>query len=158
MAAELRRRYDAWVTDAVTLAKSTLGASLRSVVVFGSVARQTPHAGSDIDLLLIVRPLPKGRGPRADLAASITGVWDARGDDRPELSLVLRTPDEVRDGFALLLDIIHEGKVVFDPEDEAHVLLAEWRAALQRQGARRVQTGDTWHWDLGRPEEEVRTR
>ncbi|MDP2755764.1 MAG: nucleotidyltransferase domain-containing protein, partial [Nitrospirota bacterium] len=44
--------------------KKHYGHRLVSIVVFGSVARETYRADSDIDILLIANRLPKGRTKR----------------------------------------------------------------------------------------------
>ncbi|MCC6622515.1 MAG: nucleotidyltransferase domain-containing protein [Deltaproteobacteria bacterium] len=49
------------------------GEELVSVVLFGSVARGTAHATSDIDLLIVFRTLPHGHEPR------FRRFWDALG-------------------------------------------------------------------------------
>jgi predicted nucleotidyltransferase len=148
VAGELRHRYQAWVQAPVAAAERVLGGALVGGALFGSVARQTPHEGSDIDLLLVADPLPSGRAARRRVADRIEGEAADLRPDLPAVSLVLRTPAEVRDGFPLLLDIVAEGVVVADPSGAVAALLAGWRQRLAAQGARRVVTGESWHWDL----------
>jgi len=150
MPGELRRTYDVWVHEAARAAHAELSSRLEAVILYGSVARGSPTPLSDIDLLLIVDPLPKGRRARAELAERIVAGWEGERAGLPSLSLVLRTQGEVEAGFPLLLDIIHEGIVVYDPHLRAAGLLREWRKRLETSGVRRVQHGETWHWDLGR--------
>lgn len=148
MAGELHARYQRHVVEAVDVIRVVIGANVRAIVLFGSVARGTPNYESDIDLLIIADSLPHGHRARRMLADTVDTRWRASAEAKPELTLVLRTPDEIRSGFAFLLDIAHEGIVVFDTEGIAKGLLAALRDRLARSGAKRVQTGATWHWDL----------
>jgi len=148
VAGELRARYWAWVDHVVAAARQVCGERLLGAVVYGSVGRDRPHEGSDIDLLLVVELLPDGRRARADLAERIEDVATRSAPDLPDLSLVLRTQAEVRSGFPLLLDMVEDGRVCRDAGGVVGALLAEWRTRLAATGARRVVTGDSWHWDL----------
>jgi predicted nucleotidyltransferase len=148
MAGELRQRYRGWVDVLATAARDVLGHALVGVVLYGSVARQSPHDGSDVDLLLIVEPLPSGRAARRALADHIEQAALRRSPDLPEASLVLRTPHEIQAGFPLLLDIVAGGTIVMDTAGAVAALLAAWSQRLAAVGARRIVTGESWHWDL----------
>ena len=51
--------FEEAINEFVELCKEKFGDDLISVVLFGSVARGTAKKGSDIDLLIIVRGIPK---------------------------------------------------------------------------------------------------
>lgn len=148
MAGELRAYFDRLAHEAADAGRAILGTQLQGAVLYGSVARGTPNPNSDIDILLIVEGLPSGRGPRSRLADEVAERFSSGRPGLPSLSLVLRTPQEVSEGFPLLLDITEEGMVLFDRDDCASRLLQSWRDRLVRSGAKRIQTGETWHWDL----------
>ena len=148
VAGELRERYWAWVGQVAAAARRVCPQRMVGMVVFGSVGRDRPHDGSDIDALLVMHALPVGRSARAALAGRIEDQALRAAPDLPELSLVLRTVEEVRAGFPLLLDMIEDGRVVDDAHGALQVLLAGWKARLALHGARRVFTGESWHWDL----------
>lgn len=61
---------------------------------------------------------------------------------------MLRTPEEMRIGFPLLLEVAADGRIVYDSSGELEALLSAFRERLARRGARRVRSGDFWHWDL----------
>lgn len=127
---------------------------LVSLVIFGSVARGTPHALSDVDLLIVARALPDGRWNRSRDFISVeaevekrVGHWRQRGWEW-ELSPLFKTPEEVEIGSPLFLDMVDDARLLFDPEGFFAARLERLRQTLQRQGSRRIWTGRTWHWDL----------
>ncbi len=148
LAGTLRARYAGWVDQVAAAGRHVCGDELLGAVVFGSVGRDRPHEGSDIDLMMVVQRLPEGRRPRSELAAAIEAAALQAGPDLPDVALVLRTPREIEDGFPLLLDMIEDGRNVWDPHGTVAMLLDGWRTRLAAHGARRVRTGESWHWDL----------
>lgn len=127
---------------------------LVALAVFGSVGRRTPRPDSDLDLLLVVDPLPDGRLARVaefdviepGLAAALTAARDA--GVRTRLSPVLRTPDEIRAGSPLLLDMTDDARLLVDCDGFLAGVLERLRARLAAQGARRIWRGNAWYWDL----------
>ena len=130
------------------------GERLISVVLFGSVARESAGPGSDVDILIVADPLPQGRlkrvaefevvesalaGPLAELARDGMDVL---------LSPVFKTSEEVRLGSPLFLDMVREGRILFDRDDFMHKYLEALRASLEALGARRVEYRGSWYWDL----------
>lgn len=57
----LRPTYDKLVVEITNSVGRVNGERLRSLAVYGSVARGTMPAYSDIDILIVAEPLPKGR-------------------------------------------------------------------------------------------------
>jgi predicted nucleotidyltransferase len=109
---------------------------LVAVAVFGSVGRGTPRPGSDIDLLIVARDLPRGRFARLDeflpleLAAQPDLAEIEPGGTPVMVSPVFKTPAEVEHGSPL------------------GCYLAGLLARLAELGARRIWRGDGWYWDL----------
>ena len=66
----------------------------------------------------------------------------------PEVSPVFKTPAEVRQGSPLFLDMIEDARMLHDRDDFLRRTLAEFKARLDRLGARRVWRGNAWYWDL----------
>ena len=128
------------------------GARLRSLAVFGSVGRGTPRLDSDLDLLLVVDDLPRGRVPRVrDFDAVERLAWERLADPdmpRPRLSPVFKTPAELEEGSPLLLDMIEDARVLVDRDGLLRARLDRLRARLAELGARRIWRGDAWYWDL----------
>ncbi len=134
--------------------QSVYGERLISLVVFGSVGRRVPRLDSDIDLLLIVDSLPDGRLPRVRefdkveerLRGALEKARDSELDTR--FSPVFKTPDEVRRGSPLFLDMIEDAWVLFDSEGFFASMISALKERLRGLGARRIWRGDFWYWDL----------
>lgn len=127
---------------------------LISLVIYGSVARGTFSPGSDLDLLIVADPLPKGRIPRvrefeaveAALRPYLTrchaGGWDIR------LSPIFKTPAEAEIGSPIFLDMVEDARILFDRENFFASRLDRLRERLGQLGSRRIWKGNTWYWDL----------
>ena len=145
----LRRQYVEWTAEALAAVRAELGENCLGVAVYGSVARGTPHEGSDIDLLVVARTLPPGRGSRAAVAQTVEDAFHSQvGVNAPDLSLLLRTAEELEIGFPLLLEIWADGQVLDDPTGALSSALAAFQRRIERRGAQRKRSGDFWHWDL----------
>jgi predicted nucleotidyltransferase len=140
------------------------GDALLAVVLFGSVARGTPHAHSDSDWLVVLRQ--RGAEPRADHR----GCEEVRRALAPEMAEAaklgllsepqfhLRSAAEAEQGGPLFLDLCHDGRIQYDPAGWAARFLARYRERLAAQGSVRVPWGEGWYWRLTpevRPAEEV---
>lgn len=131
------------------------GEELVSVVLFGSVARGTAHATSDIDVLIVFRTLPHGHEPR------FRRFWDALGPielERRRLaaigtcfdwSPILMTVEEARHRNRLYLDMVDDAVLLVDRDGFFAGVLADMRARLDEIGATRhaLPDGSAW-WDL----------
>jgi hypothetical protein len=134
--------------------RAVYGTRLVSVAVYGSVGRGTPRADSDVDVLIVVRALPRGRFARvreylpverrlaADLASASSGGGPIA------ISPVFKTPEEVEHGSPLFLDMVEDARIVHDPEGFLVGYLDRLRARLLELGARRIWLGNAWYWDL----------
>ena len=109
------------------------GERLISFVVFGSVGRQAMKPDSDIDLLLVVASLPKGRMRR---------VGEFEAIERS------KTPDEVRLGSPLFLDMTEDARILLDREGFFRREMDQLRKRLRRLGAKRIWKDSAWLWDL----------
>lgn len=127
---------------------------LVSLVVYGSVGRGTPRPDSDIDLLLVVDPLPRGRMARVEEFAAIERAME---QDRREfqqqgihthLSPVFKTRQEVLEGTPLFLDMTEDALILYDREAFFAGYMEQLKVRLKRLGARRVVSGGAWYWDL----------
>jgi hypothetical protein len=127
---------------------------LVSLVIFGSVGRKTPRPDSDIDVLIVAEGLPKWRLQRVRefdrVEASLSGTLDnaAQRGVSAEFSPFFKTPDEVKKGSLLFLDIIHDKHVLYDRDDFMQNALAQFECRLKKLGANRIWSGNAWYWDL----------
>jgi predicted nucleotidyltransferase len=111
------RRYARRIVDRFQPAK---------IVLFGSYAYGTPHAGSDVDILVIM--------PARN---ELDQAWkiDRALDRNFSLHLIVRTPKNVewrlREGDWFLREIIARGRTLYEKTD----------ARVGRQGGRRLSGG-----------------
>jgi predicted nucleotidyltransferase len=150
----LLARYDELLDRIGAELRTQYGDRLVACAVFGSVGRGTPRFGSDVDLLIVARDLPRGRFSRVDeflpvearLESELTGGADPAGSIA--LSPLFKTPAEVEAGSPLFLDMVEDARILYDPAEFLARHLARLRARLQELGARRVWRGDSWYWEL----------
>ena len=134
--------------------RATYGDRLVSLVVFGSVARGTPKADSDIDLLVVADRLPRGRTRRMrefDAVKQLLAPALSRASLRgvaTRLSPIFKTPEEVRAGSPLFFDMTQDARILHDPDAFMKSALRDLRDRLARLGARRIWKGECWYWDL----------
>ena len=150
----LLQRYDDLVERLVVELRATYGPRLIACAVFGSVGRGTPRYGSDIDLLLVARDLPRGRLRRVEeflpVEARLDPLLEAAepGSVPVALAPVFKTPEEVEAGSPLFLDLVEDARILYDPEGFLAGYLERLRARLRELGSRRVRLGNAWYWEL----------
>jgi predicted nucleotidyltransferase len=122
-------------------ALSTFGGRLRSVVLFGSVARGDWDEGSDIDLLLVIEGLPKKVLDRDTEILPLTrGLPHA-------ITFVPYTPEELEETPPLLLDVAMDGILLYDT-GFMREKIERVRKRLEELGAKRVGEKDGLTWVL----------
>jgi len=130
------------------------GDALVSAVLFGSVARGEAGPASDVDLLLVMEALPRGRLARhrylepAD--AAVEPLLEAlRGKGvYADLSPILKTPAEAAKPVPLYLDLTEDAVVLYDRDGFFQGVLQRLRDSLRRLGARRLRLGTVRYWEL----------
>ena len=134
------------------------GSSIVSVVLFGSVARGTAGKHSDIDVLIIYDEERVSRKAFRDRFIAIRStlmseLMEATGCpdifSLPFISSVLLSRSEADDAPYVLLDVVDEGIVLFDPAGFFARTRKRILRRLRRLGARRFFLEDgTWYWNL----------
>ena len=127
-----------------------LGSRLRSLVLFGSVARGQSTARSDIDLLVVAAGFPHSLVERRrPLLAAWSLARDRYALPAVEWNLVTKTPEEARYHSPLYLDIVEDGVLLVDRDAFFETVLDAMRARMRELGSRRVFLDDgSWYWDL----------
>ncbi|HXH84415.1 MAG TPA: nucleotidyltransferase domain-containing protein [Candidatus Tectomicrobia bacterium] len=137
--ADLRRYVESLAVHA--------GADLVSVVLFGSRARGEARPESDIDLLVVVRGLPRSRferyRPFRDLARQVSDELAAA------LSLILATPEEAARVKPYYLGMLSGHEILVDRDGFFAGVLDRLRRRLAQLGSRRYVDPDGYeYWDL----------
>ena len=150
----LKDKFEVLVQALREKALDFYGDRIVSLVVFGSVGRGVMRPDSDIDILLIAEPLPRGRLRRVEEFEAVeNGMKDCLRTGRAagifaSLSPVFKTPSEVQLGSPLFWDMIDDARILFDRDEFFEKALEAVRNRLMRLGAKRVWRGSAWYWDL----------
>ncbi len=148
--------YMELVEEYASMLKDSLGDKLRSVCLFGSIARGDLERGSDVDLLVVAEGLPEDVGLRhsmfRDLRARIASTEAARRirglGYSAATSEIYLTPEEAERHPPIMLDIVEDGIIVYDKDGFLRKVLEGIGARLRELGARRIKTGKGWYWVL----------
>jgi predicted nucleotidyltransferase len=150
----LREKFLEVEDKLLTAIRSFYGKRLISAVIFGSVARETLNFDSDIDILMIVEGLPEGRIKRIREFEAVEKEIEPflkslqKEGIHTFLSVILKSPDEARNGSPLFLDMVEDAKILYDKEGFFSTVLEKLRSRLQTLGAKRVWKGNAWYWVL----------
>jgi len=134
--------------------RTCYGDRLVALAVFGSWARGAATPSSDLDVLIVAEPLPRGRFKRLD---EFTAVERATEDSRArvwpaaahpvELSPVFKTPAELRAGSPLYLDMTLWRIVLHDRDGLLERHLAALAGRMAELGSRRAESKGGAYWD-----------
>lgn len=131
------------------------GKRLISIVIFGSVARETQTFDSDLDLLIIAKDLPRGRMKRIKEFEKVEENLEPllkslrkRDGIHTYLSPIIKTPEEAEKGSILFLDMVEDARILFDQNHFFKKRLERLRIRLKELGAKRIWRGNAWYWDL----------
>jgi predicted nucleotidyltransferase len=151
----MNQQFDMLLADLLAVCRCHYGDRLVSLVVFGSVGRGVPGPESDLDVLLVVEDLPQGRPARVEdfrrhVENSLPGRTAQPGLTglKPEVSPVFKTPAEAEQGSPLFLDMVEDGRILFDRGGFMEGVLARLKERMRQLGSRRVWLGNAWFWDL----------
>ena len=141
--------------DLVTVLVGRHGDNLVSVVVFGSVGRGQARAGSDVDLLVVFRDLPRDRHERFLVfhealleLRSRRGLLKA-GGCHFDWTPIMLTAGEAAYHSPIYLDMTQDARLLLDRGGFFAEVLARLRARIEELGSRRVRLADgSWYWDL----------
>jgi predicted nucleotidyltransferase len=151
--AYLKEPYNEILSALVNELLNYFGDRFISLVVFGSVARGEARKNSDIDVLLIIKDLPRSKFKRQELfmkiEEKIEGVLDKFYENNYliDFSPILKTPEEAEKITPLYLDMVEDAIIIFDRDFFVKVL-TRLRKKLDELGSQRVRLGKKWYWIL----------
>ena len=134
--------------------RNKYGEDLVTVSVFGSVARNTHTQFSDIDLLIIVRDLPRGRMNRIrDFEAVEKSLKPVLNEAKQQgwdthLSTLLKTPEDVALGGYIYLDMVDDAVILYDKNGFFRDFLTGYKQKLENYNARKIPYKGAWYWEI----------
>ena len=152
--AVLKDAFESLIAALREAVPAVYGDRLWSLALYGSVARGTMRSDSDVDLLIVAEPLPKGRMPRAaEFEAVEKRMAPAFTEARRHgvdtfLSGVFKTRAELEHGNFLFLDMPDEARVLYDCDACLASYLAGLAARLKAMGAERIPFQGGYYWRL----------
>lgn len=163
---EVQPEYRGLLETYLGLLLEELGGRLRSVAVFGSVARWKAGPGSDVDLLLVVDDLPLYVDERIALIRNAYSRLRESSCYRElrkkglgcTVSEVILTPEELAKHPPILLEVLKDGVILYDKDGVVERELKALARRLEELGAKVVETERGHYWILKpdlKPGEEV---
>ena len=128
---------------------------LRSVVLFGSIARGDAKGSTDVDTLVVSDSFKGGASKAADMIIEAFRELKSTDEYRALVSAgkilnvdpigytsqdLLRTPP-------LLLDVVEDGIILLD-NGSMRRMLKRVEERMKQLGSRRVKTKRGWYWDM----------
>ncbi len=135
-----------YLQEAVERLRAAFGSDLVGIALYGSRARGEARPDSDVDLLAIVRNLPKHWQERAWVLHNPLKDIEANFP----FYIFGKTPEEFESGFpSIYLDMGLDGIVLYDPEGYLTQKLARIREIISEVGLvrERIAEGEFfWDW------------
>ena len=153
---KLREPYASLLRKLLRALLRRFGDDLISVVLFGSVARGEAKRDSDVDLLIVVRGLPRSRLKRQDIFMEVEEELEPELENlrkrgyEIDFSPILKTDEEAERISPLYLDMVEDAVILFDRGGFFRRIMDRLRERLRELGAERVRLGSRRYWRLKR--------
>ena len=127
-----------------------MGYRFKACILFGSVARSVAHEKSDIDLLVVTKGLSKNTVKRRSRIQS--ALAEVRNKLKRDISIVDFELGEFEDVTPLLINIAHDGVILYDKDREITELFNKIRKAIKKAGLVKYYTPEgKYGWRPDRP-------
>lgn len=135
------------------LLQEKFGVNLISLVLFGSVARNTAGVESDIDLLIILKEAPasyfKRLEPVIDIELKLRESVAFTTMTPPMLSTIILSSEEAMENRNIFLDMIEDSIILYDQDSFFNNRLNDLKKRLFELGSEKIILEDrTWYWKL----------
>ena len=140
-------QHEAWVLRFEEALQARFGEDLVTLAVFGSQVQEKAGPESDLDLLAVIKGLPRSRMQRRRLIEPVLRKVSEEFADRA--SVILLTPEEAATVKPFYLGILDGHRLLIDRGGYFSQVLDRLEARLRELGARRLtdELGNTY-WDL----------
>ncbi|BAK54828.1 hypothetical protein STK_25830 [Sulfurisphaera tokodaii str. 7] len=145
--------YKSLLEKLTNLLLQEFGDKLISVVVYGSVARGDNRKDSDIDLLLVIKDLPRTLTERIMLFVKVESKMESEIERLMDegyyvtFSPIIKTPEEAVKFSPLYMDMTEDAIILYDKDNFFGRVLDETREKLQKLGFERVWLSKKiWYW------------
>jgi len=149
----MKEPYNSLLKKLTKLLLDEFGDRLISVVVYGSVSRGDHRNDSDVDLLIVIKDLPKTITERMMLFEKIESKIE---DDIDKLmdegyyvtfSPIMKTPEEAVRFSPLYMDMTDDAIILYDRDNFFGNVLEKTREKLLELGFERVWISKkAWYW------------
>lgn len=152
----MQREYESLLQELLRLLREEFGDRVRSLLVFGSVARGTARPDSDVDVCVVIRELPVSRyrrhllvGPVLERLRQSAAYADLiRRGYTPDVAAILYIPEEFQETKPIFLDLVEDAVLLHD-DGTVRAKLDQLRARMKMLGSRKVVLDDgTYYWML----------
>lgn len=148
--------YEPCMQEFLRLLREEFGERVRSLLVFGSVARGTARPDSDVDVCVVIRELPVSRYRRHQLVGpvlerlrhSLVYKELTQRGYTPDVAAILYTPEEFQETKPIFLDLVEEAVMLLD-DGTVRGKFDQLRARMDALGSRKIMLDDgTYYWVL----------
>ena len=138
--------------------RALLGERLLALIHFGSTARGSEKSHvefTDIDVLVVVQCLPnelKGfistvaRLDSAEIKEALYQLEMQSSGCKRELSLVVKTSEDLKPNKSFSFELAHDGVVIFDPSQWVRDFFLRTESYIAENGIVRKEIGLKWYW------------
>ena len=142
--------YQELLSELVRRLHKEYGREFVSLVLYGSVARGEARKDSDVDLILVLDDPPTQYYKRTERLMKVLDEVERNvGENITFLNPIVFSKTEAMENRYLFLDIVEDGKILYDRDGFFRERLSTLKRRLQELGSKKVYLEDgSWYWVL----------